>query len=234
MSGESRGNGVYRSTDGGETWQPMWQGLTHLRVYDIVISPQYAADKALLAYAHYYDLTQQGSGDSLFRTTDGGEHWNLMAAQPVNEPGDLPRPEDLLPLPERSVQFRVLEYGTGIERSIDGGQTWEIIRVFKETPGWWGRIQNVVASPTFEQDHTVYALGGNALYRSRDSGDTWQVLLDKRIGDQDDSNYLRVIELSTDQDGRHYIFLGSANGDFLVVQPETSDWTETDVLIPPS
>lgn len=232
---EWRGNGVYRSTDSGETWRPMWQGLNHLRVYKPVISPEYATDGTLLAYADYNSLATGGwTGESVFVSTDWGEHWNLVAMQPSGEAGELLGPEDLLPIPETTVQFQVADYGNGIERSTDGGATWQVIRVFKEAPEWWGQLQDIVISPNFEQDNTVYALGGDALYRSNDQGDTWQMLSDERIGERGLENYLKVITLAPGHGGSHYVFLGSNAGDFLVIQPEKSEWREAEVLVPPS
>ncbi|HID63329.1 MAG TPA: hypothetical protein EYP49_11415, partial [Anaerolineae bacterium] len=233
--GETRGNGVYRSTDGGETWQPMWRGLTHLRVYDVVVSPAYATDSTALAYAYYSDLTQgELNGQSLFRSTDGGEHWALIAQKPPSGHA-LPQPRELLPLPEEPVQFQIAEYGKGIARSTDGGVTWETLSVFREPPAkWWAELRDIALSPTFAQDATVYALGGDALYRSTDGGTTWQRLQDERIGERDSGTYLRVLAVSPDHDGTHDLFLGSEDGDFLAVQPGKARWEETGALVPPA
>jgi len=232
--GETRGNGVYRSTDDGETWQPLWQGLNHLRVYDVIPSPDYATDSTVLAYAYYSDLTQrEQNGQSLFRSTDRGEHWTLVAQKPP--PGhDLPQPEDLLPLPEEPVRFQIAEYGQGIARSTDGGMTWETLSVFREPPEWRAEIRDIALSPTFTEDATVYVLSGDALYRSADGGTTWQSLHDERIGERDSDTRFGVLAASPGHDRIHALFLGSANGDFLVVHPHEAAWEETTALAPPT
>lgn len=233
--GETRGNGVYRSTDNGKTWQPMWQGLNHLRVYDVIVSPDYATDSTVLAYAYYSDLTQRElNGQSLFRSTDGGEHWALVAQKPAPEGYNLPQPEDLLPLPEEPVRFQIAEQGQGIARSTDGGATWETLSVFREPSEWWAEIQDIVLSPTFDEDTTVYALSGDALYRSTDSGTTWQELQDKRIGERDSDTCFGVLAASPGHDGTYDLFLGSVNGDFLVVHPHEASWEETTAFAPPT
>jgi DNA-binding beta-propeller fold protein YncE len=79
-----KGTGVYRSTDGGDTWWPMWNGLKHLRVYRLVLSPDYAEDRTILAYARYEDIMgiEEVQGKySVFRTDDGGESWKLVTLQ---------------------------------------------------------------------------------------------------------------------------------------------------------
>jgi len=119
------GEGVYRSTDGGNSWRPMWGDLTHLRVYDVSLSPNYAADGTLLAYSRYQRLIPWESGLSLFRSTDEGLSWTLVMTQPQD--ATLPLPQESLPLDPAipAVQFRETGYGQAVERTVDDGQTWE-------------------------------------------------------------------------------------------------------------
>src|ERR1035437_3743625 len=58
--------GLYRSTDGGHTWQPSGSGLNSPFVDAIVISPKFEQDRAVLVG------TRQGG---LFRSTDAGDTW---------------------------------------------------------------------------------------------------------------------------------------------------------------
>jgi hypothetical protein len=233
--GETPGNGVYRSTDNGKTWQPMWQGLNHLRVYDVIVSPSYATDSTVLAYTYYSDLTQREvNGQSLFRSADGGEQWTLTAQKSAPEGHDLPRSEDLLPLPEEPVRFQIADNGKGIAQSTDGGMTWETLSVFGEPPEWWAEIRGIALSPTFAEDTTVYALSGDTLYRSTDGGTTWQRLQDERIGERDTDTRFTVLAASSGHDGIYDLFLGSANGDFLVVHTHKAAWEETTAFVPPT
>jgi hypothetical protein len=72
------GLGVYRSTDGGDIWQPMWNGLSHLRVHEVKLSPAYTLDSTLLAYARYQHIASKEYGHSLFRSTDQGLNWTMV------------------------------------------------------------------------------------------------------------------------------------------------------------
>ena len=94
---ETHGEGVYRSTDGGETWQHTSDGLLDLRVHRIVPSPRFREDGTLLAYAHI----QQGS--ALYRSTNRGETWELVVRQTSYGIPPVPSPEEMFvsrtPLP---------------------------------------------------------------------------------------------------------------------------------------
>ena len=89
------GEGVYRSTDAGDTWQPVWDGILHLRVFDVALSPNYATDRTLLAYSRYQRITPWQSGLSVFRSNDQGLSWTLVMTQ--SQESSLPPPEQLLP-----------------------------------------------------------------------------------------------------------------------------------------
>ena len=63
-----RGRGIYRSIDGGETWQP--SGLSDQVIVDLAISPAYATDHTLFAAAGL-----SPAGFNIYRSTDGGATW---------------------------------------------------------------------------------------------------------------------------------------------------------------
>ncbi|MDQ3249969.1 MAG: hypothetical protein M3Q45_12285, partial [Chloroflexota bacterium] len=92
--GESRGEGVLRSTDGGTTWQPLWNGLTYLRIAEITLSPAFASDQTLLAYGPYTRIDPWQTGFAVQRSTDGGLAWSTVLTASVET--ELPTPAALL------------------------------------------------------------------------------------------------------------------------------------------
>jgi photosystem II stability/assembly factor-like uncharacterized protein len=224
--GDSWGEGVYRSTDGGDTWQPMWNGLTHLRIQDVALSPHYAQDGTLLAYTDYRRLTPWESGDSIFCSTDQGLSWTLVMTT-GSSADPLPPLENLLP-PGTSppdVQFRRPENGWPLwkmERTTDGGQTWEPITVTRQ-PDF--AIQAILPSPNLDADGTVYVLAEHDLFRSTDAGDTWQRWRDKRLAGRDFGSRLTSGAITPLlDDGQHQLFIGTAAGEFWTLDPATLDW----------
>ena len=61
----------------------------------------------------------------------------------------------------------------GVYRSVDGGSHWVLASGATTVP----IASAVTVSPFFDRDHTLYACGGDGLYRSSDLGDTWQRVL---------------------------------------------------------
>ncbi len=95
-SNVSIGNGVYRSTDAGETWRHMGLEKTG-RVGRIVIDPRDPDVVFVAALGHLYGPQQERG---VYRTRDGGATWervlfvdeNTGAVDLVMDPGESPHP----------------------------------------------------------------------------------------------------------------------------------------------
>ena len=86
--------GVAVSTDGGLTWRPASTGLEvagvpHRFVRNLVVSPTFAADRALFAWAwgppepaEVLGLQRLGFANALFRSQDGGASWQAVWDRP--------------------------------------------------------------------------------------------------------------------------------------------------------
>jgi|GEM_PF-933912 len=216
------GEGVYRSTDGGDAWQPMWKDLSHLRVYDVVLSPDYAAGGTLLAYSNYQRITPWEGGASVYRSTDRGLTWTQVLTR--SQAADLPPPEELLPAARAlpAIQFRETGYGQSVERTIDGARTWEPL-VITGQPDF--TVQSIQKSPTFAVDYTVYVLTEFDLFRSTNGGQTWKRWRDERVARRDYANKLATAATSPAlPDGRHQLFVGTHDGEFWTLDPWQLAW----------
>ncbi len=217
--GEYWGEGIYRSTDRGDTWQPMWNDLTHLRVNEVTISPDYAADDTVLAYAQYQRLNPWNGGSSIFRSTDKGLSWSLVmtAAQGATPP----RPENLWSTAALTPteDFRVAKYGRELEHTTDGGKTWEPIIVTRQ-PDF--NIRAILKSP---KSDAIYVISDYDLFRSIDDGETWQRWIDARLAGRDFSQRLMSGAISpTLPNGGYQLFIGTAGGEFWALDPAVLDW----------
>ncbi len=183
----SVGDGIYKSTDEGETWTNV--GLpSSERITRIVVHPKNGA----IVYACvpgklWSDSTDRG----LYRTADGGKTWALVlkGGNPSTGCSSVsmdPRNPDVLlaglwDFRRKGWTFRSggdgpdAPSGSGMYRSVDGGKTWSAITAIKGLPATpWGRVE-VVHAPS--DGRVVYALvesRASALYRSDDGGVTWQ------------------------------------------------------------
>lgn len=154
----TNGGGVFKTTDGGQSWVEVRNGLTNLTVYVLGISPAFSSDALIMAGTNY---------SGLFRSTDGGASWAQMPS-PLNT-GEI-----------RAVAFspafstdRTLYVSRGntdaLYRSTDGGATWTDIRANIGSVG----VGAVAISPAFAADNTLIALTSAGVYKSTDRGNTW-------------------------------------------------------------
>ena len=147
------GDGIYRSTDGGETWQNV--GLRDTRqVSRIVIDPQNATTVYVGALGHAYG---PNNDRGLYKSTDGGEHWTKVLDQgPEAGIADLAiatdRPEILFATTWHTHRSPWSTYapidgtGSGIFRSQDGGNSWTRLTGSGLPDGDWGRPAVAVSS----------------------------------------------------------------------------------------
>jgi len=193
------GNGVYRSTDRGETWSHAGLRESHA-IARIVVKPT-DPDTAWIAAAG--DLWKPGGERGLYRTTDGGKSWTLVlsAAGPEASKvgcGDVAldgaNPDTLyaaLYARQRtpwSFTFGAAFTGGkdlgGIFKSTDGGTTWR--KLEKGLPSLTGRIgldvsrrdPRVVMAIVQSDEGGSTPLRDNrskrgGVFRSEDAGETW-------------------------------------------------------------
>ena len=185
----SIGDGVYKSTDGGETWTNM--GLPQSeRIDRIIVSPANGA----VVYACVPGKLWSDSRDrGLYKTMDGGKTWSLILAGPNLSTGcaglamDPKNPDTLFAgmwdFRRAGWTFRSggdgpnAKSGSGFFRTADGGKTWTELtqQSNKGLPAKpWGRLEVVIAR---SDPKIVYALiesKDSALYRSSDGGNTWE------------------------------------------------------------
>jgi photosystem II stability/assembly factor-like uncharacterized protein len=185
----SVGNGIYKSTDAGETWTSA--GLKDSeRISRIVVDPR-ASDTV---YACVPGKLWSDSADrGLYKTTDGGKSWQLIlkganlstgCGSVAMQPGS---PDVLLAslwdFRRHGWTFRSggdgpkAASGSGLFRSSDGGKSWTELTVAanKGLPAKpYGRIAMAYAP---SEAQTVYAFiesTDSALFISHDGGATWE------------------------------------------------------------
>jgi photosystem II stability/assembly factor-like uncharacterized protein len=187
----SIGDGIYKTTDGGENWTNM--GLKESeRIAKIVIDP---TDTNSVYVCVPGKLWSDSDDRGLYKTTDGGKTWNKVLKGANASTGcsmisfDRTNPKTiyagLWDFRRRGWTFRSggegpnVSSGSGLFKSTDGGATWTELND-KSAPGLptkpWGRVAVTVAP---SKPNVVYAfieaeVPKNGLYRSDDGGKTWQ------------------------------------------------------------
>ncbi|MGH7754329.1 MAG: VPS10 domain-containing protein, partial [Gemmatimonadales bacterium] len=163
--------GVFRSKDGGKTWQKILFRSDSAGVTDLVMDP---TDPAVLYAATWqmvrkpWDIVSGGPGSALYKTTDGGDHWTELTHNSGLPKGTLGNIGIAVsPANPRRVWAIIEADSSGLYRSEDAGATWQ--RINKRRNIHWRPFyfSRVFADPV--DTNTVYLPNG-VLYRSTDGG----------------------------------------------------------------
>jgi len=199
----STGDGIYRSTDGGQTWQHL--GLRDgQQIGAILIDPHDPNRVFVAVLGHPYGPNEERG---VFRSLDGGESWERVLYKDDNTGAiDLafdPRDPQTIYAdmftsrrPPWTTGNSYSGPGSGLYKSTDGGTIWR--QLAKGLPTWadhLGRIGIGVAPSNGNRIYTLVdspKLGG--LYRSDDAGESWErINSDDRLwGRGDDFACVRV------------------------------------------
>jgi photosystem II stability/assembly factor-like uncharacterized protein len=181
----SFGDGVYKSNDGGKTWQNV--GLRDSEhISRIVINPLDPDIVYVGAFGHAFGRNEERG---VFMTTDGGKTW-LKTLYVDSEHGvsDLeidPGNPNILYAGMWSFERKPWTHRSGSEKggvfkSIDGGRTWN--KLTSGLPKLIGRIGVKVAPSNPNVVYAILESKDGTLYRSDDRGETFrQVSKDPRI-----------------------------------------------------
>src|SRR5712691_2378262 len=179
----SVGDGIYKSTDGGENWTNV--GLKDSEhIAKILVNPGDGNDVLVCALGHLWnDNDERG----VYQTNDGGKTWKkvlagangssgcAMIARSKQEPKTIYAA--MWDFRRQGWTFRSGGPGSGLFKSTDGGDHWTEINDTNAKglpPKPWGRVAVAVAP---SKPQVVYANieaeKGRGLYRSDDGGATW-------------------------------------------------------------
>jgi photosystem II stability/assembly factor-like uncharacterized protein len=177
----AQGNGMYRSGDGGKTWSHIGladsQQIARIRIHPSNPDLVYVA-----ALGHPYGPNLERG---LFRSRDGGKSWQrILSRNGVSDTGAIDvtfEPGNPNVLYAALWQTRRTPWsvyppsngpGSGLFKSIDGGDTWTEIRGHG-FPAQPGRIGLAVAPSEPRRVYAIVDAADGGLYRSDDAGANW-------------------------------------------------------------
>ena len=178
----SVGDGVYKSTDGGENWTNVGlQDSEHIA--KILIDPKDGNTVFVCATGHLWDDNLERG---VYKTSDGGQTWKKVLgganastgcgfiAMSPQEPKTIFA--SLWDFRRQGWTFRSGGPGSGLYRSTDGGEHWTELnessgKGLPEKP--WGRVAIAVAPAKPQVVYANIESKKSALYRSDDGGNSW-------------------------------------------------------------
>jgi photosystem II stability/assembly factor-like uncharacterized protein len=171
--------GMWRSDDAGKTWKNL--GLKDGRhIIRIIIHPKDPNTVWVAVMGHLFGPSAERG---VYKTTDGGKTWKktLFAndqtgcSDLVMEPGN--------PLVLYAGMWHVLRTpysmesggeGSGLYKSVDGGETWTNLTAKKGLPkGTWGIVGVAVAPSNTDKLYAIIENAAGGLFTSNDGGESW-------------------------------------------------------------
>jgi photosystem II stability/assembly factor-like uncharacterized protein len=189
-SPDDAGGGIFRSKDGGETWERLANGAPTGTVGSLILAP---------SAPHIIYAGSSDSGIGIYRSTDSGNSW-----QPIhNGFANAPRVMRIAVDPHDSQVVYMSVISQGVYKSKNGGASWTPIG-----SGLNMDVRTIIIDPDNQQ--TLYAGGGAdigspGVYRSLDQGLSWVPMMSGMGG-------RTVWGLALDRSTPQSMFAGTGSG----------------------
>jgi photosystem II stability/assembly factor-like uncharacterized protein len=214
--------GVFRTKDGGKTWQKVLYVNEKTGAVDLAMDPKdsrvlYASAWQVLR--HPWGIDTAGPGSGMYKSTDGGDHWSrLTDGLPKGDMGKIGVAVSNIDS-NRLYATVEAEDGGGVYKSEDAGKSWKLMNDDFSVRGrqyYYGHI----FADTQELD-TLYTFSSKGFFKSADGGKTYTTLRAPH-GDYHDlwidpKNHLRMV--NANDGGATVTFNGGTTWSSLDNQP---------------
>ena len=174
--GSNTERGVFRSKDGGTTWQKILYINDKTGAVDLAMDPRdsrvlYAAAWQVLRTPSGILTTGPGSG--IYKTTDGGDHWTQLAnGLPKGDKGKIGIA--ISEVDSNRVWATVEADDGGVYRSDDAGKSWKLLNDDFSVRGRQYYYGHIFADP--QELDTMYTFSSKGFFKSTDGGKTYTTL----------------------------------------------------------
>ena len=171
--GPNTERGVYRTLDGGKTWERVLYRDENTGAVDIAFDPR----NANVLFATLWEarrtpwsLASGGPGSGLYRSSDGGTTWKKLSGEKGLPKGPWGRVGVAVAANSERVYAIIQAQNGGVYRSDDGGDSWQLVNPSHSLIQRPWYYMHIIADP--QDAETVYVMNVDA-YRSTDGGRTF-------------------------------------------------------------
>jgi photosystem II stability/assembly factor-like uncharacterized protein len=184
MYAAAASGGVWKTVNGGTTWEPIFDKQTTSSIGDIAIAPT-NPDIVWVGTGEGNNQRSSSWGDGVYKSENGGRTWDNMGLRTSQHIGRI------IVHPTNSNIVFVAAQGPlwtdggerGLYKTVDGGKTWKAVLTISPHTG----VTDVAMDPTdpsimyaaaFQRQRKAYSFVGggpeSGIYKSTDGGDTWK------------------------------------------------------------
>ena len=184
MYAASASGGVWKTTNAGTTWEPIFDNQSTSSIGDIAIAPT-NPDLIWVGTGEANNQRSSSWGDGVYKSENGGKTWQHMGLRTSQHIGRI------IVHPANPNVVYVASAGPlwasggerGLYKTTDGGKTWKAVLTVSPHTG----VTDVAMDPTdpsimyaasFQRQRKAYSFVGGgpetAIYKSTDGGDTWR------------------------------------------------------------
>lgn len=185
--GENEERGVFRSKDGGNTWEKVLYVSNKAGAADLIIdrtNPNILYASTWQVYRKAWKMWGGGPDSKLFKSLDGGDTWIDLTSNPGMPAGPIGKIGVTVSPADPNRVWAIVEANEGgVYRSDDGGWTWQKVneeRKLLQRAFYYSRIY---ADPLDKE--TVYCLNVD-FFKSTDGGKTFDIEITVPHGDNHD------------------------------------------------
>jgi photosystem II stability/assembly factor-like uncharacterized protein/DNA-binding beta-propeller fold protein YncE len=200
VGGDYRAKQILRSSDGGQTWQVVFDGSQRADYSDVsafAFSPNFATDRTVYAWLQYAGL---------LRSSDGGQSWTVVPSDKSSIFA-----QALLVAP---TGLYVGALGGGLYATADGGQSWQDLTANIPGNRQWSRAL------AFGPGNSLFLGADIGIYRTQDGGQTWsQASTGLPLGPDSPGQGVRALRFSGQR-----LYAALVNGGIFVSTDQGQSW----------
>lgn len=213
----SRNGGIFKTTNNGTTFRPVFDAQSHLSIGALAIAPSNSAI-VWAGTGEAYNARSSYSGDGVYKSTDAGETWSRMGLADTHHIARIvvhPATPDVVWVAAMGHLYsRNAE--RGVFKTTDGGRTWRRVLFVNDGVGAIDLALDpgnprVLLAAMYEKERRAWSLvesgPGSAIHRSADGGETWT-----RVGGGLPSGQIGRIGLSIHRADSRIVFAIVENG----------------------